>query len=95
MNREKWKTPNLVIYNSFLLFEFPILKRKKCGVGIMGPFQPKRTMSKDCGPLQCQHANCSTSKLYPKQEPEDITQLTPSTRLQIGSDHFLIPVAVD
>jgi hypothetical protein len=36
-----------------------------------------------------------TSKLYPKQEPEDITQLTPSTRLQIGSDHFLIPVAVD
>ena len=83
--------------SSFLLFEFPILKRKKCGVGIMGPFQPKRTMSKDCGPLQCHHSIqiALTSKLYPKQEPEDITQLTPSTRLQIGSDHFLIPVAVD
>ena len=61
--------------SSFLLFEFPILKRKKCGVGIMGPFQPKRTMSEDwSSPMSPQHANCLTSKLHPQQEPEDITQ---------------------
>ena len=41
----------------------------------MGPFQPKRTMSEDwSSPMSPQHANCLTSKLYPQQEPEDITQ---------------------